>query len=640
MAFWDDPIVDKNSERSEESVLRTKLLLSRKNGFISHEINGNDDYGVDINLQILNEGKATSLQVPLQIKSSLKFPESHLNGEPHKVLQFKTSRLGFLIRHNPSKGIIVIYEESSDEIYYDFCYEIYNRIRLNKKDETWKSQESITIHIPKKNLLSGHIVELHTRINNIFQNANQLYSDHARDYDLPLTDEKGLLSAFEQLKLNGGLMFEMNLFPQILTLLEDVERKHLREKEILFLGAITNVEVSDLVEADFYFKLIENSGITFDSEETEVLKFQRYKYEYYLGKASKEKLVEYLMEIRDNSHHTRTVILASTNLLNLKLLGDAQAKKFDRSYAQQIADYIAIIEDSKLEIRTKHFDLIGLADLLNSVSYRVLMEDLQEANVRSLYKNDLSKGEIKEKTLWILSLDTLSYKILIDAEKYGVTKKDDLLLAEVYYYRSRSFLNKNYAIYMNQISLENDEEISTLNFKLSLKSHFLYNKLGLVQGAIRAISTSIEIFKISLYSLNIDLSSIIELEALEKEYNQLLNSVPNFQFTSIAEEIRDAINGVEKKYKDLTNAEILLMAEWHAKMKNLSSDRIPFIIEEMEDHREFYRLHDEEKFSLLSNQGSKGEGAYSSSANYMVKSKNSDIILAEGTIERILTLLR
>lgn len=58
MSFYDDPIVDDNSKRSEESVNAVKSLFTRKNGFISRE--ESPDYGVDLDVELIFEEKGAS----------------------------------------------------------------------------------------------------------------------------------------------------------------------------------------------------------------------------------------------------------------------------------------------------------------------------------------------------------------------------------------------------------------------------------------------------------------------------------------------------------------------------------------------------------------------------------------------------
>lgn len=112
MAFNDKPIVDMNAERSQESVLKTQLYFSKKNGFISHEVDGANDYGVDLMCQITEEKKALPFYFPIQIKSKKSYMVKTINNESFKKFSFLTSRLGYLIRHTPSAGLIVIYDES------------------------------------------------------------------------------------------------------------------------------------------------------------------------------------------------------------------------------------------------------------------------------------------------------------------------------------------------------------------------------------------------------------------------------------------------------------------------------------------------------------------------------------------------
>jgi hypothetical protein len=70
MSFYDDPIVDDNSKRSEESVNAVISLFTRKNGFITRP--DNTDYGVDLEAELILEGKgASSQKFPIQIKSAI-----------------------------------------------------------------------------------------------------------------------------------------------------------------------------------------------------------------------------------------------------------------------------------------------------------------------------------------------------------------------------------------------------------------------------------------------------------------------------------------------------------------------------------------------------------------------------------------
>ena len=130
MGFFDNPIVDKNAERSDESVIKSQLLFSLKNGFNSHSVDGSKDYGVDIYSEIIDLSGATGNLFPIQIKSTRKAQFIIKDSIKYFTLTFPTSRLGYLSRHTPNYGIIVLYNESDETLYYDYLWEIYNRIRL------------------------------------------------------------------------------------------------------------------------------------------------------------------------------------------------------------------------------------------------------------------------------------------------------------------------------------------------------------------------------------------------------------------------------------------------------------------------------------------------------------------------------
>ena len=97
MAFNDCPMVDKNAELSEISVLNTRKFLSKKNGFISRE--STDDVGVDLDVElIVDNSSATNSIFAVQIKSQEESSIVTVRGEKYLSHQFKTSRLGHLCR--------------------------------------------------------------------------------------------------------------------------------------------------------------------------------------------------------------------------------------------------------------------------------------------------------------------------------------------------------------------------------------------------------------------------------------------------------------------------------------------------------------------------------------------------------------
>ena len=159
-----------------------------KNGFNSHIVDGSKDYGVDIYCELIDKNGATGNIFPIQIKSSGKTHYVYKNSVKYFSLSFLTSRLGYLCRHIPSYGIIVFYDESDDILYYDYVWEIYNRIRLEKKDESWKQKTNVTIHFPEHNQVKSDLKIIHKTFINRFINTNTLIEEHGGDFDIPSID--------------------------------------------------------------------------------------------------------------------------------------------------------------------------------------------------------------------------------------------------------------------------------------------------------------------------------------------------------------------------------------------------------------------------------------------------------------------
>ena len=71
MAFEDNPQIDENSERSEESINAIKNILTRKNGFVCRE--EYPDTGIDLNVELVyqdeNYRSVKSRKFPIQAKS-------------------------------------------------------------------------------------------------------------------------------------------------------------------------------------------------------------------------------------------------------------------------------------------------------------------------------------------------------------------------------------------------------------------------------------------------------------------------------------------------------------------------------------------------------------------------------------------
>ncbi len=178
MSFYTRPKIDFNAERSEKSVLLVRQFFLMENGFVSREIDGTKDYGVDIYTELVDSDGPMGVSFPIQIKSAKKGQIIEKKNGDYISLQFKTSRLGYLCNHIPYYGLIVYYDEYTESLYFDYVWKIYERLMLIKGDDSWKNQETAIIHIPIENTLSkDSLLEIYNTFSNISNNHISLIKD-------------------------------------------------------------------------------------------------------------------------------------------------------------------------------------------------------------------------------------------------------------------------------------------------------------------------------------------------------------------------------------------------------------------------------------------------------------------------------
>ncbi len=293
MAFEDFPIVDLSSIRSEESVLKTMLLFSRKNGFISRE--EKPDYGVDLTVEIADGHNASGNIFHVQIKSTDRVKTRNFEGNEYLTYVFPTSRLGYLCRRQPGMGLIVLYEGDTDCFYYDYVEEVVNRITLFKDSENWKNQEEVTIYIPLSNLL------LHTELANIFFKMKNRFVNHIslinefgeefgienilKDEDTGVPDLRNPAKLSKWVDINGISLLgtqKFGLLSHIMT--------HLRYSDIIkseksiFVAAISHLESGLFIEADLYLKKCKQRLAKYDEEVVEYINFADLKVDASFGR--------------------------------------------------------------------------------------------------------------------------------------------------------------------------------------------------------------------------------------------------------------------------------------------------------------------------------------------------------------------
>lgn len=520
MAFDDDPIIDKNAEQSQESVLKTILVFSKRNGFICHQIDGTDDYGVDIICQLTIQGKATGYNFPIQVKSKVSYDEVKRENEVYKSFSFFTSRLGYLVRHKPITGLIIIYDDTSGLLYYEFAFELYNRIREQKSAESWKAQDSIQLHIPLKNILNERsIKELHQKISLHSQNFSSLYNDQATAYGLPsaLSEEKpNDKSPKEFLFEHGITLFNGNRYQTLAKLLKSVEYGSLREPLISYLGAITFTELGDLLEADFFFKLACKTEDRLNSQQRETLSLHRFQWEYFIGKLSREELRSLLENIQNSGDQNS--IVKRLNLLNLDLIDFVPCEGYDEGFILSILKLFDEIESSSFSGNAKVYYLIVIADILNRAVNGILTDMFLGTKIIQGIGGNPATPERLTKSKRVRELFVKSVKCLIDCLQKANDQDDELLKAHAQYYMALANFShfNSYHQSDNKWPENQPNEFIEETFRNALGSYNIYNKLGLKPSTYKSITLAVEIYLISQKWANYSLEHIAQKKKIER----------------------------------------------------------------------------------------------------------------------------
>lgn len=651
MAFNDDPQVDIHAERSEESILKCKLFFSKKNGFISHSIDGTNDYGSDISCQLIENNSVTPFQFPIQVKSKISYKEKIVNDEVFLTTLFKNSRLSFLINHTPVTGLIVLFDEKSDKIYFDFAYEIYNRIRISHENDSWKDQECITILIPKLNVLNDKsLSSIHDLCLSYFKNCDKLLTEQGRKIGLPIfgddnfSKEKSLLEILEDI---GELMFFYNKYLDIINVIEQLDNKSIKRPKIAYIGAITYAEIGNILEADYFFKICEKHENQYSKKQIDTLNFQKFKFNFYSGKVSRNKLKEMLEKMDDSLTDSDDIIYLKINLLNLDLLDGIGQEGFDEIIIQKSNSIFIEIKKANTSELAKKFQFISVSDILSKAINSKLMTALIDSKIIE------SIGGIKRTPSRVILMTRINsiyencLKHLQDSLEYAQKEKNDLLLAHSNLGIATLFFGQCLSFFMAKEHFENRsfshsmlEEI----YKSSLSAHNIFTKLGLMPFAYTSITISSEIYLLGKHWENIDLNYIADITKINEVIRSFQDQDFKRQFVSVVEKIHQRHIEIDSVFTSeilMNEDHIDILAKSFIRHNDLDESRLNNIKTAIRNDQVFRSRCNNNDLILTSDQKPFGKDAYLiDRPKYAIFTKTNNLLIAEDyDLEKLLQKL-
>ncbi len=645
MAFNDPPIVDKNSERSEESVLKTRMIFSKKNGFITREVNA-DDYGVDLYEELIIDSGATGQIFPIQIKSAQKAQFIYKENKVYYTLPFSTSRLGYLLKNPSLPGLIIFYDGSSGNLYYDFVTSIYNRIRLDKKDYKWKSQEKVTISFPEDNLLNDDTVKnIHKIIGLRFEKIQQaVYDSSSRidfgfsemeDRQISLPDDRAqkIVSGLEKI---GPVLFNERKYPELMELLEQLPKKYLDTPIMAYLAALVYTENGNVLSSDYYLQLCKRFKKLYSDQEWEALLIQRSKTDFYLGSYSNIELLEKLKELRQALRFPENISNLEININQFQIVEALNNLEIDEELYIKTNDIYESIESLDINMEQKNFQILYQTDNLVGVIFPKLVNHLNDIKLYSRVHPSFIVNN-QEKLVLLNNAMEKVFKRINNVYDYAEKNGNTLLLASAYDRMGQISLNLDLCYFILDIIPGNIDDLKrslegTISYQI--KAYNLYKNLSVLPQAFTVINMAYETHRLAHVWIDYSLDEIIELSTIKKEISTFDSETFTKNFNSVVDKIiHDKKLGSEGKGDLVLNEhQFDMMVRKMMDILNLPLDRSENIKNELKAI-DFFNLNCKNKdFALLTDQANPalGDDKYKFPSKFAIVSKKTNIIYAEG----------
>ncbi|QXV63989.1 DUF4365 domain-containing protein [Mucilaginibacter sp. 21P] len=373
MSFYDDPIIDDNAKRSQESVHFVKGIFSEKNGFAYRE--ENPDLGVDLDVELIVGGQgASSKKFPVQIKSAVAFRKIRSEEKSYISFNFKTSRLGYLAKRPPAYGIIALYDETEQQCYFDYVDEVVRRLDDHPSREGWREQDSVNILVPLQSLDKNVLPLLHEKFLKRHQNSDMLIKEHGQKFNItflgPNADRSEVtlnqkdpeqVAAF--LETYGNFLYNEAEYAILVHLLGLVNRSRLINSSMLvFLATITYTRTGNLIDANYYLRKARKMPELMQGESKALIEYSASRVEFMKGNIDHD---YFLNEFRTNADQTENYynkLHLKINMLFFELIKGMENGKLADDIEKQVTslgqeiEAADVAEDEKQILRCHHAD--------------------------------------------------------------------------------------------------------------------------------------------------------------------------------------------------------------------------------------------------------------------------------------------
>jgi hypothetical protein len=646
MSFQDLPIVDDNAKASEESVLATRGFFSKKNGFIGHE--EFPDYGCDLEVELIIHGnEASGKKFPIQIKCSAAFKTIKVEDEVYISKPFVTSRLNYLCQRPPAYGLIILYDETDKSGYFDFAEQVVQRLMSEKESENWKSQETVSVHIPKKNLLTAEsVATIHEKLKSRFEAHDILIKQHGAQFEIPSfssattgdENEVSRLSPVEILKKYGLLFINETDILVLYQLLSQVSMHDtLASKNLLFIACVAYGEMGKCLEAEMYlnkaFQIIDQ----YEDHEQEVLRFIRIKVDFLLGKRNKEAFFDDLKRMTSVTKNKFNALQIRINLLYYTIIEKIESKELDDELEKDILEVFSAIMEADVEKEKKMYLNVFHAENLHMFISSKMLQWTSRLRVKEALKIYVSQAERTQIWLKTNALIEIATSQVVNARNFALKNKNRALQAHAEYALARFFLIREFDFFL--LRFKEDIPEKETNFKrfflFAVRSHNLFLELGLLKDARLALICAYDLGRLARLYHNLDISTATVTD--EMLMNNLAASQAamgiNTTYISIIDTAyQDYLKeqSEEKEpgnFKGMSDEQITAFSQVVLESYGLPSERLVHIVNEAKAYRFFSTFGNTTDFIVLADLRHylSKETLYATPSSFIIKSKRTGV---------------
>jgi hypothetical protein len=279
--------------------------------------------------------------------------------------------------------VIVVYDDTEGIAYYDLVERIVLRL-LERDSDTWKSQNTVSVHIPEHNILNQQsIITLHGFYLQRFENHQLLISQHGGAYGIPdfqkqrdagKLDPKKPKNIADFLVRYGAFLFNQRDYQFLNHLISELPfRVILNDSDLLFIAAITVVETGRLIEGDFYVSACQKSYHGFDPEKQTIIELYSAELDFRLGRIGIMLYQDRMRQLLDRMNLVANSLGTRVRIDNASVLS-ATANSSLAENLRLVPEVKKTIEDinkSDIDEPTKSVLILHAVDNLNQLAINI-----------------------------------------------------------------------------------------------------------------------------------------------------------------------------------------------------------------------------------------------------------------------------